>query len=569
MERRKAHRISRRLSCEFEIEDETHRGFVLNLSEQGAYLQTALVLLPGDEIRLHLSGWGFPECDLVGHVARRLLVPGPDSTVVREGVGLALMDPPRAYLDALALDVRDSAGASEDRAGDELEIDINVGELEEVLAPAAPAALSHPAVLPKLAPPPEAELQTGDTEFELSEDEWEALDPLRCRSGVEELGRSVLTVDTLVVGGGEMDDVAILLGELGVDPVRMTEAEVSRLPRLAVPPRLIAVSARSALRLRLEDLKRSPGSVAVAVADGDSTQLVNQLRRQGYDFVVRRPVDPDALRLLLARLTFRGAERREELRTPIGCAVKLHTGLRRRSGILLELSTGGCSLLCPEEHRRGTRLTVRIPRQVAGGRPLALTGRVVRVDGRGRSRPDGKVPVGLAFEPLSDRVAKRLAELIQDHALGPALLERRRGAGRSDQRVEPASPARVQRRSLRVELRHQAMVLEEGDRVLRVLFGTELSLGGVRIEPHPDLAVGDEFELAICSSSSPVAARARARVLRDDGSRGLALEFTGPDRAAQRALGEIMAESPAFERGGQGEQPGFVVAQVSSEDDRG
>ena len=299
MERRKARRISHRLACEFDVEDRTHRGFILNLSREGAYLQTELALSPGSELSLRIEGPGFPECELLARVAPRILVPGPRSKTVRKGIGLALIDPPALYWEAF----------------NQLENEEEPAALEDTLAP-------DPEFAPESARGAEAEA----TVMEFSQEEWEALGPLEEQNVTGKVGASVLSVDTLLIGEGEVDDVAILLSELGVEVVRVNASESHGLSCLAVPPRVIIASARSALEIRLDDLRRGGEPTTLAVAEGESIQLVDMLRRRGFDFVVRRPVDVDALRLLLARLTFRGAERRVHPRTPIRCEVKLHSG---------------------------------------------------------------------------------------------------------------------------------------------------------------------------------------------------------------------------------------------------
>jgi hypothetical protein len=547
------------LACAFSQEGRTHRGFVLNLSEGGIYLQTEMALPPGTELTLQVSGVNFETCDLSARVVRRLLVPGPLASVVRKGVGLELCDPPDAYLRAVQEMLGEDASVRswQEKDGDDvgIEIELRVEELEE--EPTVSVPVVEPEEDPREAPlEPEPE-----PEVEFSEEEWETLDPLGAQGLTVGASQSVLNVETLLVGDGDLDDVAILLDEIGVNPARMSAAEASHLSQLALPPRLVVVSARSAIDVRLDDLKRGGSGVALAVGDSDSVAFINQLRTQGFDYVVRRPVDPDALRLLLARLSYNGGERRGDDRTAIGCGVKLSQGFRRRDALLLEVSEHGCSLLGASEPTRGSRLTLRVPRSITGGRALVLGGRVVRVEpAPDHSREDRTVLIGLAFEQISERKEKRLAELIQDHRMGPARLERRKRVAAPEE-VGEAQPLRDRRAGGRVALQQEILHLDESNQVARVLFGSNLSEGGLRIEAHPDLQLDDELDLAIYSTQFPASVRVRALVIRDEEELGFGLRFLEPSAAARKSLAKIVAEGPVLVR--DSEEHGIVMTEFA------
>jgi hypothetical protein len=88
-----------------EIRAGTHRyfGVVLNVSEQGLFLQTNARIEPGTLLDLTLSAANdTAQLALRGRVARRLRAPQQLASVVPSGLGVRLLDPPVAYRDFVA-----------------------------------------------------------------------------------------------------------------------------------------------------------------------------------------------------------------------------------------------------------------------------------------------------------------------------------------------------------------------------------------------------------------------------------------------------------------------------------
>jgi len=150
----------------------------------------------------------------------------------------------------------------------------------------------------------------------------------------------------LLIDDGELDDIAALLLELGPRVVR-------RLPEDLIPGqgvldgslRLIVATGRRAIALReLPGPPTDPAPTRVAVVSGSSRMLRGALQRVGFHYLVHRPVHPDALRLLFARLLYEGPEKRRAERVAVGAPISFRAGLRRRSGTLVELSATGCRL---------------------------------------------------------------------------------------------------------------------------------------------------------------------------------------------------------------------------------
>lgn len=102
-ESRAAKRHRWRLPCEIVFEGGRQRGFVLDLSENGLFVQVRAPLRPGAtvEVILTLDGAEAP-LQLRAHVARSKQVPTQLASVARGGVGLSLQRAPQDYLDALA-----------------------------------------------------------------------------------------------------------------------------------------------------------------------------------------------------------------------------------------------------------------------------------------------------------------------------------------------------------------------------------------------------------------------------------------------------------------------------------
>jgi hypothetical protein len=276
--------------------------------------------------------------------------------------------------------------------------------------------------------------------------------------------------------------------------------------------------------------------VTVAVAEADSLTLRGMVRRQGFQYVVRRPVHPEALRLLLMRVLYRGREQRSVQRLPFGHGISWRTGWAQRPGMLTEISVDGCRVLCPGAPELGSRLTIRIPRQVADGRALSLTGCVVRRE----------LGVGSSAE-ARDLFAVRFEDLAEVRR--PGRLRLQLAEPRSAKRPEAVTPPSERRGSTRGSLVEQVVALDpDTERVKQVLFGRDLSIGGMRIEPHPELALGDRIRLALYEPSSPEAILLDATVHRDDRERGLALRFDDVTPEVRDRLERMISELPSIER---------------------
>jgi hypothetical protein len=99
-------------------------------------------------------------------------------------------------------------------------------------------------------------------------------------------------------------------------------------------------------------------------------------------------------------------------RLPAGCEVTWLEGWQRRSGTLLELSSGGCRLLVERRVAPRSLVSLALPRKVAGWPALRLKGRVTRI-ARDASR-GGMLSAAVVFGDLSSRVRVRLDALLEE-----------------------------------------------------------------------------------------------------------------------------------------------------------
>ncbi len=221
----------------------------------------------------------------------------------------------------------------------------------------------------------------------------------------------------LLLHDGELGDVAALLRELGA---ATTERRGASAPQDAEQDwRLVLASARRALEIPMNILRSS--TRRIAILDGESRTVCALLRRASFELVVRRPVHPAALRLLLLHALYRGPEKRRTPRVSVGAPVQVRAGLRRHRAVLAEVSERGCRLLTSQRVRIGQTLSLQIPVGLAGGRAFSLKGMVVRAAPAQIGTPG---VVTLEFDPLRGSLRDRVRALVSAHSGGPSALAR-------------------------------------------------------------------------------------------------------------------------------------------------
>jgi len=369
-----------------------------------------------------------------------------------------------------------------------------------------------------------------------------------------------------VVHDGELDDVCALLDGLGAS-WRERRGDADAEPddasvRVGTPRRLLeGAPGRGAPALR------------IAVVDDGARTLLAMLRRAGVEYVVRRPVHPAALRLLLLRVLYAGPERRRRARVTVGAPVRFRGRLFSRRAVLAELSLRGCRLLSSHTARRDARIRVRLPARLAGGRALSLPGRVVRT-GPGSGEECGAQCMAVVFEGLGREELARVQGILEAHARGPAScagappLPRRQqessappaGPDASASPDEPRQLAPGERRcGRRADYPHHVVAL--GAEAAGVLVGRDLSEGGMRVEPHDELTVGDALKIALHAGPRTEPLVLGVRVERDDGRDGLLLRFEGPGPREREQLAKIVQSLPGLESAGVGRGE-LVVSEI-------
>lgn len=224
--------------------------------------------------------------------------------------------------------------------------------------------------------------------------------------------------EILLLHQGELDDIRAIAESAGLHC-----AEDPRDPR--APERWDLVVAGLRCLDTLAELPASRSKRRIVVVDQDSRTLRARIRRAKAHWVVRRPVHPDALRLLFAHCLYRGPERRR-LRVTMGTPIRFRSGLWRGKGLLLDLSAEGCRILTADELSAGQRLLVFLPQPGRPKRTFFVRARVVRAE---RTRVSGRRAIATRFYWMTPRVRSRIAKLVEQHRTGPAVLQDREGAG--------------------------------------------------------------------------------------------------------------------------------------------
>ena len=382
--------------------------------------------------------------------------------------------------------------------------------------------------------------------------------------------------EVLLLHEGELDEFVPLFRELGVEPQRTTLAETLESTE---PVSLLVASAPMALALGQQSDASKAANASIAVAQSSSRILGTLLRRAGFNYRVRLPVHPGALRLLLLGVLYRGNERRESMRLPAGCDVTWRSGWQRRRGTLLELSRGGARLLTTEPAPVGARVRIVLPREFGGWLPLQLEGRVRRIVPRYPGCEGTTLAV--VFGGLKPRVREQLESALAKLIEGPVSLPS--GNRRDSQNPETeerntdelaipdereATP-QERRSAPRSAFAQEVLRLDDiTRRVRQVLIGCDLSTGGLRVEPHPGIDVGDLLKLAIFDRVHGEPLVVLASVVHDYGSRGLGLRFDGLEpettaRIEQMIGGEPLVEDLAMPEEAAGR---VVVAEILDEE---
>jgi PilZ domain len=363
----------------------------------------------------------------------------------------------------------------------------------------------------------------------------------------------------LMLDDGELDDVQQMLEEMAIPFARVRGGGIAKNSQ---PPRDLLI----ATPRRIDAVPHAVGGaidgpVRMMVVNEDSNALRSQLRRSGFDYLVRRPVHAEALRLMLLHCCYKGEERRREPRVPIGVDVSFRAGRDERLATLIDLSSRGCRLLSRHRIEHGKCIEVLIPAVLDAHddtEVLTAPARVVHVEGT-ESGGIECFRIGASFEKLDESTRNALALIIEDRAEGPATLC---DEPRAEERSGRAITVDDRRRSARGA--YSQTIPAFGERALRVLVGRDLSVNGMRVQPQPELWVGDRLQLAIYGDAGKGPMLIWGRVDRSDGDRGVLILFEPLDPATQARLERLVASLPAVEslHDTEAEAMGTVLSEI-------
>jgi hypothetical protein len=445
------------------------------------------------------------------------------------------------------------------------------------------------------------------------------------------------TPSVLMLHDGELDTLTAVIESLGGVDRRGNPSDLDRAQAWDV---IVASAGRM---LELHEHLSDTSAVRIAVLDADSKALRKMLNRVDTDLLVRQPVHPAALRLLILHALYRGPEKRRTTRVSMGASVRFRSGLRRRPAILAELSTRGCRMMVDSGSHRAVPdklVTVVLPPGVTHDkRSLSLRGHVLRTSSAG----EGTDVIAVLFELLRDATRKRLESIVAAHSNGPAVLDETvalhslpiipddaaaspvisedaepapappedagpapilsedpeplpiafedpapspitpEDAGPSlsvAEETEPSpsapeggepgpleldSSAEEPAGERRIQGRHtiSRRIVALGDEAARVLIGRDLSIGGMRVDSTPGLAVGDRLRIAVHIRPDGQPLVVSAEMTRDDGPDGMALRFVDLSPAACAYLAEMVVALPTIIEPNQStEGSGVVVSEV-------
>jgi hypothetical protein len=387
----------------------------------------------------------------------------------------------------------------------------------------------------------------------------------------------------LLLDDGELDPVQSLLEELGCSFVRVRGGGLDDEP--PCPRELIIATARRAIaHLRpiderladeideldpVSDSKPEWTPTRIAVVREDSWQLRAQLRLLGFDFLVRLPIHPKALRVLLLRTLSNGPERRRSARFPVGASASVHSQKRSREVLLREISRHGCQLVSNSSDSLGHQVQLEISSEITQGPAICLPGNVVRQVKETRADKTTQFVTALEFDALPAPGKAGLERLLTHYSNGlshPEIThdwDQLTDAGKPDEEQEEPD---VERRSTPRKSYGQEVV--HGQDVHRQsLIGKDLSLGGMRIEPRSGLEPGDTLRLAFFAAGTEEPFTISARVTRHEPNHGTALQFDPMSAELEAMLEQLITGLPPVEalQDGESEAMGAVLAEILSD----
>ena len=363
----------------------------------------------------------------------------------------------------------------------------------------------------------------------------------------------------VIYDGDALQDVYDLLEKIGVKPLRARLSGPTRFNGWQHPPRLVVLDAQDAIDIELPPQIEGEDVVRIAITSSRSSMLSGMLKNLGYSYLVRRPVHPEALEILLRHaLNVEPSERRTHARAPFGVDARLQAGSWRwpHRCALLDLSASGCRVVTRQDLPSLSIVKLWLSPAVAGRRLVSLSGRIIR---RRRDEATGEWSLAIRFVDVTAVQRGRLDSLLERTTIGPTSPLRDWSswgpgaeAAASDSHsgevsMEPEDP--TERRFLpRADYRREVVTLDDShEHVQAILTGVDLSTLGLRVEPHPALELGGRVVVAIHDVVGRGSIEIEAEVIRDDGERGVAMKFSSMSADCAARLEQLVEALPSLE----------------------
>jgi hypothetical protein len=219
----------------------------------------------------------------------------------------------------------------------------------------------------------------------------------------------------LIQQDGELSEFADLLSELAV-PVDECSAGFPDREQLKGAG-IVIISGEMFLESGTPDLSLWPRTIAVV--DDSSRTLVAHLNRIGVAMVIRRPIHPRALRLLLLHEIYRGPERRGRRRILIGHPIRISSGLFRTQATLLELSPAGARIELASALKVGSKIRILIGKELTKNKAVQFQAKVIRAIPASDKKNRAKSEIAVSILDAT-RHAKTIKAILDRFALGPA-----------------------------------------------------------------------------------------------------------------------------------------------------
>jgi len=367
----------------------------------------------------------------------------------------------------------------------------------------------------------------------------------------------------LIRDDGELDDVRALLTQMGVDYAEATSRGSAELPLDLLVSSIRPVA--GALD-KISNSGKHHDCLHIVVVDEASRTLHRMLRGRGCDLLLRRPIHPTALRLLVQRALYGGEERRQTERVAIAAPVRVRKGLLWHGVTLAELSMRGCGLVSSRALRVGDALKVELDRRLTGVQSLTLDAKVVGVQRQLAGEP-GKHSIAAAFGRLDKPTLRLLHSIMTTHSMG-ATFETKTRKREAPAPPEPGPDATTaadgadRRGSERRPYSRSVLAKAEGQAC--AIIGRDLSAGGMRVDREPSLALGMELGLVLYGHANFPPLRVRAIVHRDAGEEGWALRFEELTEVAREQIQKLVESLPVVDSDEDPSQSrlGQVVSEV-------